>query len=313
MRYFCFRPLPRFSDPLRGVRTAGKGEESPGTAAPNGAEPIRPLPPLAPGSAPAAFRPAAPKWAHKGGRPSRARSGSSEHGSRPRAARSPQPRPPSRPRSSRGTRGAAASPAPGPGPARTPRRGRRRGPAWHREAKRRRGNGAPPRRGPRHLGAPHGPRRAERSGPPGAPRPPPPHLEAKPRNQQTNGTAEADLLSLVPGPPTTGPESLRRWPRRSPLSNSRPPSWPSLPSRRGGGREGAGAARRDAPRDGAARHSHVTPSPPLARAPYHVIRDPPTFRDLAGHVVAAALSRAHPPPSPPLPGLGAFALRSAIT
>lgn len=81
-----------------------------------------------------------------------------------------------------------------------------------------RGEGTPRGRrgGPNAQGAPRG----GRAGPP------------------PGGRTERDSLSLALGPPAAGPGSLRRWPRRPPLSNSPPPSLPSLPSHRGGGGEG---------------------------------------------------------------------------
>lgn len=178
-----FSALPRFSNPLRGIRTAGKGEGSPGTAAPNGTEPIHPLPPrLRSGSVP-------PRSPETGAQRRTAESGpgaavpSTEAGPAP-----PDPRGPSGPPAPE-VRAASKEQRPPPHPAQGgPPAGAAARPAQRWETERCCENSTPPQRGPHRLGAPRGPRRAERSGPPRALRPPPPHLEVNPRNRQTGGT-----------------------------------------------------------------------------------------------------------------------------
>ncbi|XP_014730331.1 PREDICTED: proline-rich protein HaeIII subfamily 1-like [Sturnus vulgaris] len=116
---------------------------------------------------------------------------------------------------------------------------------------------------------------------------------AKQTRHQAKGQSRTYSLSRSILP--RAPGSLRRRPRRPPLSNSQPPSLPSLPSQGGGAggrphhvtraappspRRGARAPR---PRDAASQR------PPLARARHHVTRPPP-----AGSPV--------PPPPPPGPG-----------
>lgn len=107
-----FSALPRFSNPLRGIRTAGKGEGSPGTAAPNGTEPIHPLPPPAPLRLRSAPEPRNGRTKADGRVWPRSRG--AEHRGRPRTARPPRPQRPSRPRSSRCFQRAEASPTPSP-------------------------------------------------------------------------------------------------------------------------------------------------------------------------------------------------------